>query len=61
MKVYQEFPNGFVDLTLADTVEIRISADGKKLWIDTEHGNVCRIYNIKTLVLTDQRVQEMPI
>ena len=43
------------DLNAAETVEIRISNDGRKLWIDTENGNVCRIYNIKQLIVTDAR------
>ena len=45
----------YVDLNAANTVEIRISADGKRLWIDTDRGNVLRIYGIGKLILTDQR------
>ena len=45
----------FVDLNAAETVEIRISADGKQLWVDTDGGNVLRIYNIGKLTVTDER------
>lgn len=45
----------YVDLPHAETVEIKISADGQRVWIDTEVGNICRIYGIKELVVTDLR------
>ena len=45
----------FVDIIRSDVVEITINADGTRMWIDTEKGNVCRIYNIGKLVLRDMR------
>lgn len=46
----------FVDLTSAEVVEIR--TDGTRLWVDTEGGNVLRIYNIRQLVITDLRQKQ---
>jgi hypothetical protein len=34
------------DLTHATFVEVVYDAHSKKLWVNTENGNVCRIYNI---------------
>lgn len=45
----------YVDLTHAETVQITISADGTRIWIDSENGNLCRIYNIKQLEVEDRR------
>lgn len=44
-----------VDLPRATTVEVKISHDGRRLWIDTNKGNVLRIYNIDKLILHDER------
>ena len=42
-----------VDLTEARWGEVTISHDRHRLWINTEHGLVCRIYGIATLILPD--------
>lgn len=34
------------DLMHATFVEVVYDAQSKRLWINTENGNVCRIYNI---------------
>jgi len=34
------------DLTHATFVEVVYDAQSKRLWVNTENGNVCRIYNI---------------
>ena len=45
----------YIDIIQSDVVEITINTDGTRMWIDTEKGNVCRIYNIGRLVLRDMR------
>ena len=51
--LYELQQRRFVDLPGAVTVEITISADRKRVWIDTEAGNICRIYNMNRLVIRD--------
>lgn len=44
-----------IDLHSSEQVEVHISADGKKLWINTEEGCQLRIYCIGKLELVDER------
>ena len=45
----------FVDLNKAEVIEVKISRDGKRLWVDSQAGNLLRIYNIGKLILRDER------
>jgi hypothetical protein len=44
-----------IDLTQAAVVEITISNDGTKIWVDIDGPNRVRVYGIKQLVLRDFR------
>jgi hypothetical protein len=44
-----------IDLTKAEVVEITISDDGTKIWVDIDGPNRVRVYRIKQLVLRDRR------
>lgn len=44
-----------IDLTRADSLEITISEDGTRIWIEIDGSNRVRIYNINQLKITDRR------
>jgi hypothetical protein len=44
-----------LDLTQAEVVEITVSNDGTKIWVDIDGPNRVRVYRIKQLVLRDFR------
>ena len=44
-----------VDLPSAAWVEVSVSQDRRRLWVNTERGLVCRICGIDTLVLPDDQ------
>lgn len=44
-----------IDISSVDTLELTISADGKKLWINTSDGCKFRAYNIAKLIIKDER------
>ena len=39
-------PGAYLDLASAASVEVLWDARSRRLWINTEHGNVGRIYNV---------------
>lgn len=43
------------DFKHAKTVEITISHDGKKVWVDVDGMNRFRVYNAQLIVITDRR------
>ena len=47
--------HGMNDLNEADLVEVRISPDGTKVWIDVDGINRFRVYNAKRVVVHDDR------
>ncbi len=44
-----------LDITGAESVEIKIREDGKVIWVNTEEGCVCRICKIDNLVIINER------
>ncbi len=43
------------DLIKADLVEVRISPDGTKVWVDVDGINRFRVYNSKRVIVHDDR------
>jgi hypothetical protein len=43
------------DMPAADEVEIRISADGRRLWVNIDGRCALRVYNARCLVVNDSR------
>jgi len=43
------------DFTKADLVEVRISPDGTKIWLDVDGINRFRVYNTKRVIVHDDR------
>lgn len=43
-----------IDISHVDELEITISSDGKKLWINTIDGCKFRAYNIQRLIIKDE-------
>lgn len=48
------------DVTAPEALEIRISKDGARVWINTESGCQFRACRIKLLTLQDERLSEKP-
>jgi len=43
------------DITAPEVIEICISSDSKRVWINGVDGCIFRAYRIKKLILTDDR------
>ena len=48
-KVGESYQDGMLDVTGAEHVEVRVSADRTVLWVSTEEGTKLRICRIKRI------------